>query len=129
MSKENFSHKKIKKTRRHLKIRAKVKGVATAPRLAVFRSNAHIYAQLIDDEKAITLASASDMELKDQKNIGDKKTEIGRKISESKAVGLLIAEKAKKLGLEAAVFDRGGFRYHGRIKAVADGAREGGLRF
>ncbi len=128
MSKENFGHKKIKKARRHIKIRAKVKGTAASPRLAVFRSNAHIYAQLIDDDKAMTLASASDLELKD-KNTADKKVEIGRKISESKKVGLLIAEKAKKLGLEAAVFDRGGFRYHGRIKAVAEGAREGGLRF
>lgn len=128
MSKVNFGHKKVKKARRHLKIRAKIKGTAKAPRLAVFRSNAHIYAQLIDDDKAITLASASDMELKSKKS-ADKKAVVGRKISESKEVGLLIAEKAKKLGVEAAVFDRGGFRYHGRIKSVADGAREGGLKF
>ncbi len=128
MSKENFGHKKVKKARRHLKIRAKVKGTAQVPRLAVFRSNAHIYAQLIDDDKAITLASASDMELKSKKSAG-KKSEVGRKISESREVGLLIAEKAKKFSIEAAVFDRGGFRYHGRIKSVADGAREGGLKF
>ncbi len=128
MSKENFGHKKVKKARRHLKIRAKVKGTAEVPRLAVFRSNAHIYGQLINDEKAITLASASDMELKSKKSAA-KKGEIGRKISESREVGLLIAEKAKKLGLETVVFDRGGFRYHGRIKSVAEGAREGGLKF
>ncbi len=128
MSKENFGHKKVKKARRHLKIRAKVKGTAKVPRLAVFRSNAHIYAQLIDDDKAITLASASDMELK-SKTSAEKKETVGRKISESKEVGILIAERAKKLGVEAAVFDRGGFRYHGRIKSVADGAREGGLKF
>ena len=111
-----------------MRIRAKVKGTSKVPRLAVFRSTAHIYAQLIDDASSKTLVSASDMELK-AKKAKSPKGEVGRNVSIAKEVGLLIAEKAKKLGVEAAVFDRGGFKYHGRIKSIADGAREGGLKF
>lgn len=126
--KENSSYKRAKKIRRHLRIRAKVKGTAKIPRLAVFRSNVHIYTQLIDDGSAKTLASASDIEIKTKK-IRSKEDETGRKVSIAKAVGSLVAKKAKKLGLEKVVFDRGGVKYHGRVKAVAEGAREGGLKF
>lgn len=128
MSRETSSYKRAKKIRRHLRIRAKVKGTAKIPRLSVFRSNAHIYAQLIDDDSAKTLASISDLEIKGKKNPAPKDG-IGRKVSVSREVGLLIAEAAKKLGLTSAVFDRGGVKYHGRVKAVAEGAREGGLKF
>lgn len=130
MSKENSSYKRSKKIRRRLRIRAKIRGTAKVPRLAVFRSASHTYAQLIDDDSSKTLASASDMELKKQKKASAKaKEEAGRKVSAAREVGMLIAEKAKKLGLTSAVFDRGGVKYHGRVKMVAEGAREGGLKF
>ena len=111
--------KKEKRLRRHRRVRAKIFGTEKRPRLAVFRSLKHIYAQLIDDEKGITLASASSLEVKE-------------KFSKSKKaylVGQLIAEKAKKLGIKKVVFDRGGFQYHGRVKQLAEGARAGGLIF
>lgn len=129
MSKENVSFKKLKKDTRHLKIRAKVKGTAEVPRLAVFRSNAHIYVQLIDDVAGKTLLSASDKEIKTAAKSKDAKNETGRRVALAREVGLLAAEKAKKAKIEKVVFDRGGFKYHGRIKSVADGAREGGLKF
>jgi large subunit ribosomal protein L18 len=111
--------------RRHVRVRAKVSGTVARPRLNVFRSSAHIYAQLIDDVRGHTLAAASDLEqeVKDRAGDGAKKTD------RAKAVGEVIAERAKSAGVEDVVFDRGGFLYHGRIKAVADGAREGGLKF
>ncbi|MFL5787326.1 MAG: 50S ribosomal protein L18 [Flavisolibacter sp.] len=104
------------------RIRRKISGTAQNPRLSVFRSNAEIYCQLIDDDKAVTLASASsrDKDIQAQK---------GTKIEMSKLVGQAIARKAKELGIENVVFDRGGNLYHGRVKAIADGAREGGLVF
>jgi large subunit ribosomal protein L18 len=104
------------------RIRAKVKGTAQKPRLSVFRSNKEIYAQLIDDDASVTVAAASSRE----KDIVAQK---GNKTEKSKLVGQSIARKAKDLGIEAVVFDRGGNLYHGRVKAVADGAREGGLVF
>lgn len=103
--------------RRHRRVRKKINGTAERPRLAVFRSNRHIYAQLIDDVGARTIASASDREA-----LGD-----GDKTSRAKAVGGLIAKRANEAGVSRAVFDRGGRLYHGRVAAVADGAREGGL--
>jgi large subunit ribosomal protein L18 len=106
------------RNRRHVRVRKKVSGSAERPRLAVFRSNRHIYVQLIDDVKAVTIASASDAEV----NGGAGKT------AQAKAVGGLIASRAKDAGIERAVFDRGGRLYHGRVAALADGAREGGLR-
>jgi large subunit ribosomal protein L18 len=108
---------------RHRRIRAKVQGTAARPRLAVFRSLLHIYAQLIDDASGRTLVSASDMKLKVPA------ADANRKIAAAKAVGASLAEQAKAAGIGEAVFDRGGYRYHGRVKAVADGAREGGLVF
>ncbi|MCW3074840.1 MAG: ribosomal protein [Flaviaesturariibacter sp.] len=104
------------------RIRAKVTGTAQKPRLSVFRSNAEIYCQLIDDVNGATLAAASSRD----KDIAAQK---GPKVEISKFVGQAIARKAKELGLEKVVFDRGGNLYHGRIKAVAEGAREGGLQF
>ena len=105
-----------------MSIRKKIIGTAQKPRLAVFRSNAEIYAQLIDDDNGFTLAAASSKE----KDIAAQKVP---KTDKSKMVGQAIARKAKDLGLEGVVFDRGGNLYHGRVKGVADGAREGGLQF
>ncbi|HMP94103.1 MAG TPA: 50S ribosomal protein L18 [Phnomibacter sp.] len=104
------------------RIRKKVSGTASKPRLSVYRSNADIYAQLIDDEQGNTLAAASSRD----KDIA---AQSGTKTVKSKLVGEAIARKAAALGLTQCVFDRGGFLYHGRVKAVADGAREGGLQF
>ena len=104
------------------RIRAKVKGTAQKPRLSFFRSNKDIYVQLINDDAAVTVAAASSRD----KDIAAQK---GTKTEKSKLVGQAIARKAKDLGIEAVVFDRGGNLYHGRVKAVADGAREGGLIF
>jgi large subunit ribosomal protein L18 len=102
--------------RRHRRVRKKVRGEAERPRLAVFRSNRHIYAQLIDDRQAVTLVAANDAEVS-----GEDPT------ARAKAVGELLASRAKDAGIEAVVFDRGGRQYHGRVAALADGAREGGL--
>jgi len=111
--------------RRHRRVRAKISGSATRPRLNVFRSSAHIYAQLIDDVSGHTLAAASDLE----ETVRERAGEDAAKMARAKAVGELIAERARSAGIEAVLFDRGGFLYHGRVKAVADGAREGGLKF
>ncbi len=104
------------------RIRKKIGGVSAKPRLSIFRSNSDIYAQLIDDNNGVTLAAASSR----QKDIQAQKAP---KIEKSKLVGNAIASKAKELGITTVVFDRGGYIYHGRVKAVAEGAREGGLVF
>ena len=104
------------------RIRRKISGAAAKPRLSVFRSNTDIYAQLIDDDNGVTLASASSK----QKDIQAQKAP---KTEKGKMVGAAIATKAKELGISTVVFDRGGYIYHGRVKAVAEGAREGGLQF
>ncbi|HEV7329544.1 MAG TPA: 50S ribosomal protein L18 [Flavisolibacter sp.] len=104
------------------RIRRKIAGTAQKPRLSVFRSNKDIYVQLINDDAAVTVAAASSRD----KDIA---AQTGTKIEKSKLVGQAIARKAKDLGIEAVVFDRGGYLYHGRVKALADGAREGGLVF
>ena len=103
--------------RRHARVRRKVRGTADRPRLAVYRTNRHIYAQLVDDRAARTLASASDLDITE-----------GEKRARATEVGKALAERAKAAGVERAVFDRGGRLYHGRVKALAEGAREGGLR-
>ncbi|MFA5132354.1 MAG: 50S ribosomal protein L18 [Candidatus Paceibacterota bacterium] len=108
-----------KRVRLHKKIRSRVSGTAERPRLAIFRSNRYMYAQLIDDVRGITLASASDISL------SDKMTKVQR----ANTVGKKLAEEAKKKTITAVVFDRGGFSYRGRVEALADGAREGGLMF
>ena len=113
------------RSRIHSRIRKKISGSPARPRLAVFRSQSHIYAQLIDDEAGTTLAHASSLD-KDLR--GDKKKR-GATVEAAKAVGSLIATRAREKGVETVVFDRGGFQYHGRIKALADAAREAGLKF
>jgi len=110
--------KQNKRISRHKRVRAKIKGTANVPRLCVFRSNSHIYAQLIDDTHSKTLALEKDFGIK-----------IKGKQEKAKEVGKQIALKAQELKIKQVVFDRGGFKYHGRVKAVADGAREGGLIF
>jgi large subunit ribosomal protein L18 len=111
------NEKRAARERRHHRVRTKVAGDAARPRLAVYRSNRFIYAQLIDDVAARTIAQVSDREV-----AGDDKTE------RAKAAGELLASRAKDAGIERAVFDRGGRLYHGRVAALADGAREGGLQ-
>ena len=107
-----MSHTKpVARKRRHFRVRKKVRGDAARPRLAVFRSNKHIYAQVIDDVTGHTLASASTM------------------VAAAKAVGERLGERVKSAGIDSVVFDRGGFKYHGRVAAVADGARSAGLEF
>ena len=108
------------RSRRHLRLRKKIAGTPVRPRLVVNRSSRHVFVQLVDDTKGITLASASTMEAELRKSADDKS-------AKSKAVGLLIAERAKKAGVSEVVFDRGGNKYAGRVAAIADGAREGGL--
>ena len=112
--------KRIKSQRRKARVRAKIFGVTSQPRLSVFRSLKHIYAQLIDDQKGKTLVAAKDSEVKTKKN---GKTNIAFEVGE------LLAQKAKQAGIEKVVFDKGCYQYHGRIKSLADGARQGGLKF
>ena len=107
--------------KRHKRVRAKISGTPEMPRLNVFRSEANIYAQVIDDVNGVTLASASSL---------DKAFEgAGSNCEAAKKVGQMVAERAKAKGIETVVFDRGGYLYHGRVKALAEGAREGGLKF
>lgn len=114
--------KVVSRQKIRFRIRKKIAGTAAKPRLSVFRSNTEIYVQLIDDDNKVTLASASS---KDKAVVAQKVN----KTEKSKLVGAAIARKAAELGLQTVVFDRGGYLYHGRVKAVADGAREGGLQF
>lgn len=142
-----IKHKK--RYRRHRRIRAKISGTAKIPRLCVFRSSKHIYAQLIDDGKGVTLAAANDQELKGRrkkeksssastkasakasKKATEDKGEKARtgKLAVAYEVGELIAEKSLQKKIEKVVFDRGGYKYHGIVRALAEGAREGGLKF
>lgn len=108
--------------RRHIRLRRKVRGTAERPRLAVYRSLRHIYAQLVDDDKGTTLLAMSDR-TRGVKADGEGKVGIAR------GVGKLLAEKARLIGVQKVVFDRGGYPYHGRVRAVAEGARKGGLEF
>ena len=112
----------VGRKRRHIRVRKKVSGTPVRPRLVVTRSARHVVAQIVDDTKGHTLASASTMEV-DLLGVVDDKTAKARK------VGQLVAERAKQAGVESVVFDRGGNKYHGRVAALADGAREGGLDF
>jgi large subunit ribosomal protein L18 len=116
--------KEYKRYRRHLRVRRKIIGDAERPRLCVFRSLRHIYAQIIDDNQGRTIASASSMKL-----TVDADEKSSRKLLEAKAVGKAIAENAKEKGITKVKFDRGGYLYHGRIAALADAAREAGLEF
>ena len=119
-SKTRGKSKSAARTRRHSRLRKRISGDALRPRLVVTRSARHVFVQVVDDTKGITLASASTMEADLRKSADDKS-------AKSKAVGLLIADRAKKAGVTEVVFDRGGNKYAGRVAAIADGAREGGL--
>jgi large subunit ribosomal protein L18 len=110
--------KSERRARRHLRVRKKVSGTTERPRLVVYRSLKHIYAQLVDDASGRCIATLSDLTI-----------DSGKKLERATAVGKAVAARAKELGFVRVVFDRAGYRYHGRIKAVADGAREGGLEF
>ena len=118
VSKTNSNESRLK---RHARVRSKITGTAQRPRLDVFRSNCHIYAQLIDDVKGVTLVAAGSNE----KDFGAS----GSNCEGARKVGQLIAERAKKKKISEVVFDRGGYIYHGRVKELAEGAREGGLKF
>lgn len=121
LKKENSN---VKRQKRHLRIRKTVNGTPERPRLNVYRSLNHIYAQIIDDKAGRTLVSASTLD----KELKGKLGETGNKEA-AKAVGKLVAEKALAKGIEEVIFDRGGYIYHGRVKELAEGAREGGLKF
>src|SRR5690606_30687704 len=112
--------KAVQRKRRHFRLRQKIAGTAARPRLVVTRSSRHMVAQIVDDTRGVTLASASTLEADVRALKGDKKAKASK-------VGVLVAERAKAAGIDAVVFDRGGNKYHGRVAAVADGAREGGL--
>ena len=112
---------KAQRAKRHARVRGKISGTAQRPRLSVFRSENHIYAQIIDDVAGNTLVSASSVEKGFEGNGGN--------VEAAKKVGAMVAERALKKGIEEVVFDRGGYIYHGRVQALADGAREGGLKF
>jgi len=114
--------RKAIRTKKHLRIRKKITGTAEFPRLAVYRSAKHIYAQIIDDQKGVTLVAASTLD-------PDLKGQFGGNKEAAKKVGMLTAQKALAKGIKNVVFDRGGLIYHGRIAALAEGAREGGLEF
>ena len=116
--------KRLGHQRRHRRVRLKISGTGARPRLAVFRSLKHIYAQLINDELGVTVAEASTLSPELKENLAN-----GGNTTAAESVGSLIAEKAKQQGIEAVVFDRGGHLYHGRIKALAEAARAGGLKF
>ena len=120
-----YKTREEKRQVRRYRIRKKVSGIAERPRISVYRSLNHIYAQLVDDVDGRTLAQANDALPEVVAKIGDGKGKVGR----AKAVGIVLAERAKALGITRACFDRGGYLYHGRVKALAEGAREGGLEF
>ena len=113
---------RVARSRRQLRVRKKVAGTAVRPRLVVNRSSRHVFVQVVDDERGHTLASASTME-------ADLRGLDGDKTAKARRVGELVAQRAKAAGIEAVVFDRGGYIYHGRVKSLADAAREGGLNF
>jgi len=123
MRKSRADTPRARRLHRHRRVRAKVSGTPQRPRLAVFRSLAHIYAQVIDDERAHTLVSASTLEpaLRDRRE--------GTKTEQARLVGRTIGQRARERGIKAVVFDRGGFLYHGRVAALADAARDAGLKF
>jgi large subunit ribosomal protein L18 len=120
----NRSQKRLARERRHARIRKNVFGTANRPRLSVYRSLNHIYAQIIDDTKGVTLASASTIDKTAKSLVGGK-----TKTEQAQVIGKLVAERALEAGINKVVFDRGGFKYHGRIKALADASRQTGLDF
>ena len=124
MARVKYRRALSQRKRRHVRVRAKVSGTPQRPRLNVFRSSAHIYAQVIDDTKGHTVAAASSVEPTVRSDMSGK-----TKMEKSVAIGHLIAQRAREAGITKVAFDRGGYLYHGRVKAVAEAAREGGLEF
>ena len=122
LSGSSTSSRMVGRRRRHLRVRKKVEGSAARPRLVVSRSSRHVFVQVVDDSAGRTLASASTME-------ADLRSGSGDKTAKARRVGALVAERARAAGVDQVVFDRGGNRYHGRVAALAEGAREGGLAF
>ncbi|MDP9728518.1 50S ribosomal protein L18 [Alicyclobacillus tolerans] len=120
-TKEN---RNVSRQKRHLRVRAKVNGTAERPRLNVFRSNKHIYAQVIDDVQGVTLCSASSLDKELREELSN-----GGNVDAAKKIGELVAKRALAKGIRSVVFDRGGYLYHGRVQALADAAREAGLEF
>jgi len=125
MSPISISKRKI----RHLRVRKKISGTSDSPRLSIFRSNKFIYAQIINDDENKTLVSSSSRDSDVLKDKTENKSGLSTKNFDAYKVGLAISNKCKKSGIKKVVFDRGGYRYHGRVKALADGARENGLEF
>ncbi len=115
----------LDRQRRHLRIRKKVRGTAARPRLNVYRSSKHLEGQLVDDLRGVCLGGIHTRSKELEGRLGSDR----RKTARAKLAGLVLAERARALGIESVVFDRGGYRYHGRVKAFAEGAREGGLKF
>lgn len=127
---DNKAAKRVaRRRRRHAHVRKKIRGTAERPRLVIFRSLRHVEGQLVDDERGVTLLGVSTRAPAVQQVIADADDEATGKIAESYSAGRVLAERARDAGLEQIVFDRGGYRYHGRVQAFADGARAGGLRF
>lgn len=114
-----------KRARKQIRVRKKISGTTERPRISIFRSNIEIYAQLIDDSKGVTIVTASSL----SKEIKEELKTVKTKIEKAKMVGKLLAKLSIEKGFTAAVFDRGGYQYHGRVKAIAEGAREGGMKF
>jgi large subunit ribosomal protein L18 len=126
----NIKYKSEARKKRHRSLRKRVVGTAERPRLAVFRSAKHIYAQVIDDEQKKTIVATSDQKVDKGAAPATKEgTKVGAKKARAKQVGTLIAQKCKEKGIEQVVFDRAGYKYHGRVSALAEGAREAGLKF
>jgi len=121
---DKAKQKRLARRRRHTRVRKRVSGTAAQPRLCVFRSLKHIYAQVIDDTSACTLVAASSLDAEVRANVADKD-----KIAQAALVGEALARRALDAGIEQVVFDRGGYKYHGRVKSLAEAAREGGLKF
>jgi len=125
--------RRLMRVRRHMRIRKRMTGTAECPRLCVYRSDKHIYGQIIDDARGVTLLTVGTLSGEVKNRIGALPDAGGLptkgKVGQARAVGLVLAEKAKEQGLDRVRFDRGGYLYHGRVKALADGAREGGLQF
>jgi large subunit ribosomal protein L18 len=121
---ESAQFRREARKRRAKRVRQRVVGTASKPRLAVFRSNRHVVAQLIDDEAGVTLVAVHDFRMEDPQIEG-----VSGKVARARAVGQAVAAAAKEKGIESVVFDRAGYKYHGRVAALAEGAREGGLHF
>ena len=121
---QNLVSREATRRRIHVRVRQRVHGRAQAPRMNVFRSSGHIYAQLVDDSRGHTLVSASSLDSEVRQSL-----KTGGNVAAAKAVGQVLAKRAREQGIGQVVFDRGGYAYHGRVKALADAAREGGLKF